>query len=125
MLETLIPSAIALISPLLGEAAKEAAKTLGKDAVDSGGKVLGWMRAKLTGGGKVALAEVERDPTDDNKQKLTSELEKLLTAQPALADELRALVPPRHFAPQNVTQSGTGNVAGVFQGSGNLMNITR
>ncbi len=74
-------------------AAKEAAKTAGKEAAEAGFKLLGWMREKLTGRAKAALDDLEQQPGSQlNQDDLRTQLAKLLEKQPDLVPELRALV---------------------------------
>src|SRR4051794_13002493 len=81
----LAAAAVAFIAPFLTEAGKEAAKTAGKETAGAGLRLLGWMRDKLTGRAKEALAELEEKPDSQlNQDDLRTQLAKSLEKQPEL-----------------------------------------
>jgi hypothetical protein len=105
--------AVGLLAPYLTEAGKEAAKTVGKDGAEGGLKLIGWMRDKLGGRAREALADLEKNPdTPDNQADLRKRLATFLQEQPelvpqlqALLSEAQALVPSMD---QNIGESGHG-----------------
>ncbi len=122
--DPLAVSAVALVAPYLADLAKGAAEAVGGDAAKA---VLAWMRAKLGGTAKEALEDLEQDPgLEENLADLRKRLRKALEAEPALADELRALLPSGVAAqPVQVIQGDIGAGAAVVQsvGSGNTIGI--
>jgi hypothetical protein len=85
--------AVGFLAPYLTEAGKEAAKTVGKEGAEGGLKLLGWMREKLTGRAKAALADLENNPDGpDNQADLRKQLGRLLGEQPELVPQLQALL---------------------------------
>jgi len=89
----LAAAAVGLLSPYLADAGAEAAKTVGKEAAEAGIKLLGWLREKLTGRGKEALAELEEKPGSQlNQDDLRTQLAKLLEKEPDLVPQLQALL---------------------------------
>ncbi len=122
----LAASAVTIVKPLLGEAAKAGAGQLGKDMAGKAGAVLGWVREKLAG--KEALADAEAKPDDPlNRQALETALAKLLRDQPALADELAALVKEAGgtVIEARLEQKGDHNMAAQAAGTGNTVTIQR
>ena len=85
------------------------------------------MKAKLTGGGAEALADLEKQPKDaDNQAALRVQLKKALEADPAfraelatLVDEIKAKGGDRIIQIANVT--GDQNVTTQIAGSGNVV----
>jgi len=89
----LAASAVAFLAPYLVEAGKGGAKTIGKETASAAIGLLGWLREKLTGGGKEALDGFEAVPASDlNQDALRLQLAKLLTKQPELVSELQQLL---------------------------------
>ncbi len=126
MIIELATAAVGLLAPYLTEAGKEAAKTVGKETTKSGLKLLGWMRDKLTGRAKDALAELEEQPDSQlNQDDLRTQLAKLLEKQPDLVPQLRALLDeaqaPGNAMNQNV---GAGGKAIQTQGNHNTSSIS-
>src|SRR6185312_10591669 len=102
------------------EAAKGAAKKVGENSVAGAGKLLGWMRDKLTGRGKQALDDLERRPESAGYQAVLSEhLAEQLEAEPSLRDELRSLLPA---TVQVQTVQGAGAKGLQISGNGNVVN---
>lgn len=125
---TLAATAVAVVAPYLAAGATEAAKTLGKEAVESGKRVLAWLKANLTGRGAEALTELEVAPVDDNAADLRKQLGKALAAEPQLMEQLRQLLaelPASTAAVQTMTTTGDSNVSGQLAGQGNTMKVTR
>ena len=61
--------------------------------MDGGGKLLGWLRAKLGARGQEALDDLAARPdSEDNQADLRKQIQKALEADPALAQQLEALV---------------------------------
>lgn len=120
-------AAVNALSPYLTEAGKEAAKAAGKELAGQGFKLLGWLRDKLTGRGAEALADLEQAPADaDNQGDVRKQLTKLLTDNPALLDELRALLTEETPQGQSLIQTVTGDNNKVAQvsGTGNSVSIS-
>jgi hypothetical protein len=89
-----VAAAMAVLTPYLIEAGHSAAKTAGKEAAETGGKLLGWLREKMAPRGKEALAELEQKPDlASNQDDVRVQLTKLLEQNPGLVAELRALLP--------------------------------
>jgi hypothetical protein len=89
----LAAAAVSVLAPYLTDAAKEAAKTVGKETAEGGLKVLGWMREKLTGRAKEALTELEEKPGSQlNQDDLRTQLAKLLKKQPELVPQPQELL---------------------------------
>lgn len=123
---SLASAAVATLAPYLAKAGEGAAKKIGEQAVDSAGKLLGWMRAKLGGRAQEALDDLAAKPdSEDNQADLRKQLAKALEADPALAAELRALLPADALAEGSMTQnvSGAGAKAAQVKGSGNTTTI--
>jgi hypothetical protein len=123
---TLATSATALVTPLLGEAAKAGAGQHGKDAAGKAGAVLGWVRQQLAG--REALADAAANLDDPlNRQALETALAKLLRDQPTLAAELAVLVKeaggPTISA--HLEQKGGHNTGAQAVGTGNIVTIQR
>jgi hypothetical protein len=101
------------------------------NAVDAAGeKVLDWIKGKLTGkAAGAAVAELEAAPQSKDAQ---TELQDLLLArlgrEPALADELSALLKGHGIQitriEQSATQSGTGNKSAQVAGKNNKVDIS-
>ena len=124
---TLASAAVALLSPYLAKIGEGAAKKIGEDTVETGGKLLGWMRAKLGGRAKEALDDLAAKPgSEDNQADLRKQLVKALEADPALATELRAMLPADAAGTDSMSQnvSGAGAKASQVKGSGNTTSIS-
>ena len=105
---TLATAAVAALTPLLGAGATEVAKTASKD-------LYGWLKGKLVGRAADALGDLEKAPDSvDNQADLRKQLTKLLEAEPALAAELRALLPGNAAGAvsQTIVQTGSNNIGG-------------
>ena len=125
-IEPITAAAVALVAPYLVKMGEAAAGKVGQASVEAAGKLLGWMRAKLSGRAREALDDLEKSPDNaDNQADLRKQLAKALEADPALAEELRALIPPEAMAAGAMTQnvSGAGAKAAQVRGSGNRTTI--
>ncbi len=124
---TLAATAVGYLTPYLAEAGKEGAKRVGGAAADGAVRLLGFLRDKLRGTeGEKALAEVEAQPADQlNHAVLQKHLRDRLAADPALRDELRALVEalPEPSADQRMAIQGNQNVGVQAAGSGINVNV--
>ena len=123
----LASAAVALLSPYLAKVGEGAAKKIGEDTVEAGGRLLGWMRAKLGGRAKEALDDLAAKPdSEDNQADLRKQLAKALEADPALAAELRAMLPADAAGTDSMSQtvSGAGAKAAQVKGSGNTTSIS-
>jgi hypothetical protein len=118
---TLATAAVAALLPYLTAAGKEAAKTVGKETVEVGMKLLGWMREKLTGHAKEALDDLVAQPdAEDNQADLRKQLAKLLDSHPELKPELQALVSQAQIAGDVMNQAiGAGGKGILNKGDGN------
>ena len=113
-------AAVGFLTPYLVEAGKGAAKKVGENSVTGAGKLLGWMRSKLTGRGKQALDDLEQKPDSAGYQAVLSEhLAELLEAEPSLRGELRSLAPA---TTQIQTVQGAGAKGFQISGDGNVVN---
>lgn len=126
---TLATTAVTALAPFLTEAGKEAAKRTGGAAVDTAKQLYDFLKKKLISpGASEALTELEKTPHDeDARTMLHLKLQKLLTDDPHLREELAALL--RTLAPEAGKVTQTANVAGndnaVAQvvGSGNTVMV--
>src|SRR4051812_35565891 len=106
---TLASTAVALLSPYLAKAGEGAAKKIGEDAVETGGKLLGWVRARLDGRAKEALDDLTHKPdSEDNQADLRKQLAKALEANPTLAAELHAILPADAAGTDSMSQNVSG-----------------
>lgn len=119
-------AAVGFLAPYLTEAGKEAAKTVGKETAGAGLKLLGWMREKLTGRAKEALAELEEKPDSQlNQDDLRTQLAKLLEKQPDLVPQLQALLSEAKPLGDVLTQTvGEGAKASQIKGDQNTVSIS-
>ena len=123
----LASAAVAALAPYLATAGQAAAKKIGEEAVATGEKLLGWLRARLTGRGQEALDDLAATPdSEDNQADLRKQITKALEATPGLAAELEAILPAGagrgDIMNQNV--SGAGAKAAQIKGSGNTTTIS-
>jgi hypothetical protein len=109
----LAAAAVSVLAPYLTEAAKEAAKTVGKETAGTGLKLLDWMREKLSGRAKEALADLEEKPDSQlNQDDLRTQVAKLLEKEPDLVPQLEALLskaPQGDVMSQTVGKRGNGS----------------
>ena len=121
----LAAAAVGLLSPYLADAGAEAAKTVGKEAAGAGIKLLGWLREKLTGRGKEALAELEEKPGSQlNQDDLRTQLAKLLEKEPDLVPQLQALLSEVRAQEPAMRQTiGAGSQGIQIHGSRNTASI--
>lgn len=125
---TLATTAVALLSPYLVKFGEKAAERAGEGVADGGGKLLGWMKDKLTGRGKEALDDLTSAPhSDDNQADLRKQLTKLIEGDPALGEELRVLLSEAGQSTGDATAvaSGDNAVAVSNTGAGSTINIQR
>jgi len=123
----LASAAVAALAPYLAKAGESAAKKVGEEAVAAGGRLLGWMRERLGGRAREALADLEAKPeSEDNQADLRKQLAKALEADSALAAELRAMLPAAATSVDSMIQnvSGAGAKAAQVKGSGNTTTIS-
>lgn len=115
-------AAAGLAAHYLGKAGDAAAGKAGQASAEAAGKLLNWMRARLTGRAREALEDLEKAPDSElNRADLEKQLAKALAADPSLAEELRKLVPAEAIEAGGMVQVVTGDGAkGVqIKGSGN------
>jgi hypothetical protein len=116
-----ISAAVAALAPYLADAAKGAAEGVGEGAAHAAGRLLGWLRQKLTGRAKAALDDLEAEPQlETNQQILSLRLAELAAKQPIFLEELRRLLPAG--AETEVRQRmtlGTGAKGAQTVGQGN------
>ncbi|MBI1200301.1 MAG: hypothetical protein GC203_20775 [Phenylobacterium sp.] len=119
----LAAAAVAVVAPYLVEAGKGAAKTVGGEVAKP---VLEWMRAKLGGRAKAALADLEAHPdVEVNRDDLRVQLVKALAADPSLKEELGALLPTGATQAVQMTQNvqGPGAAGAQVFGSNNQTTV--
>ena len=117
---TLAAQAAAIAALYLGETGKAVAKKVGEEL---GGKLLPWLRQKLTGRAKEALDDLAKNPgAEDNQADLRKQLTKLLESDPALLDELRALLPPAPGGETTIQTQNVGDHGRAIQNNGNNNN---
>jgi hypothetical protein len=122
----LATAAVAALSPYFVEAAKKAAGKVGEETYEGGKKVVSWLREKLSSDDTKALDRVAADPSNVDKQAaLRVSLAETLAANPALQNELAALLQsmPKFAASQNINQVGDGNVGAQAAGQDIHINI--
>jgi hypothetical protein len=115
----LATTTVAMLSPYFLEAAKGAAGKVGEDAYQGGKKLVSWLREKLSPDETKALDRVATDPSNIDKQTaLRVSLSEALAANPALQNELAALLQsmPKFAASQSINQVGDGNVGAQAAG---------
>lgn len=123
---TMAATAVAAVVPYLVEAGKEGAKTLGKETAAGTVKLLGWLKDKLTPGGREALAKLEQTPADPDRQAaLRAALKDLLAEDQTLRAELEKLLDgiPRAAVNQNLVQQGDHNKGVQVAGESNTVKI--
>jgi hypothetical protein len=118
-------AAVGFLAPYLVEAGKGMAKKVGENSVGGAGKLLGWMRGKLTGRGKQALDDLDQKPDSAGYQAVLSErLAELLEAEPSLRDELRSLLPSAAQVDQSMHQTLRAGAKGAqIRGDSNKVDI--
>ena len=127
---SLAAAAVTVLSHYFPEAAKGAAGKVGEDAYAGGKKLVSWLREKLFPEDTKALDRVAADPSNADKQAaLRVSLSETLAANPALQNELAALLQavsqsmPKFAASQNISQIGDGNVDAQAAGQNIRINI--
>ncbi len=124
----LAAAAVAALAPYLASAADSAATTLGEKAVEGGGRLLTWLREKLTGRAKDALGDLESDPQSaDNQADLRKQIAKQLESEPELHSELQDLVSRIKASDEAMVQnvSGTGAIGNMVRGNDNDVTVRR
>src|SRR4051812_35134670 len=105
----------------LAAGATEAAKTVGKEAVEQGKRLVGWLRERLRGDAKEALADLRTEPSEQTAA-FRQQLEASLAADPALLDGLRGLLAELpeavRYGEQKAAVVGDRNEVYQVQGSG-------
>src|SRR3954453_21944045 len=76
----------------LAAGATEAAKTTGKEVVEQSKRLVGWLRERLHGPAKEALADLRTEPSEQTAAAFRQQLETSLSADPALLEGLRVLL---------------------------------
>jgi hypothetical protein len=122
MIDALAASAVAAVTPLLIEAGKGGAEKLGETAI---GRLLRWLRTKTTGRAQEALADLQRAPdSPDNQADPRKQLAKFLEQNPALLEEMRALLPAPGAAGDTMKQHVEGAGAKGVQIKGGRNTVT-
>lgn len=124
----LATSAVAALTPLLGQALEQGAAAAGESAVNH---LLDWFKTRvLPSGAEQALEDLRAAPQDeDNQADLRKQLKKALVDHPALVSELAdwlkqaQQVQAQLGATQHATVTGNGNQ--VFQIAGSGITIQR
>lgn len=124
----LTASAVAALTPLLGQALEQGAAAVGDSAVT---RLVDWFKTRLLpAGAGPALEDLRAAPQDeDNQADLRKQLKKALADNPALASELAdwlkqaQQVQAQLGATQNSTLIGNNN--SVFQIAGSGITIQR
>lgn len=121
-------AAVALVTPYLAKMGEAAAEKIGEAGAEAAAKVIGWLRSKLTAGGREALQDLEKMPDNADRQgALRVQVEKILARQPELLAELQALLPPEAIESAGAMiqdVSGAGAKAAQVRGSGNTTTIS-
>ena len=125
-LAALSGAAVATAAPYFAKMLDGATEKIGEDAADAAGKLVGWLRAKLTPGGKAALEELQKKPDNALKRNILDlQIQTLLAEQPELTGQLEALVKavPAPAVVQNLT-AGDGAKVAQLAGINNSFNIS-
>lgn len=123
----LAAAAVAALIPYLTKFAETATERLGEKAADGGTKLLIWLRSKVTGRAKEALADIEANPhSADNQADLRKQIGRLLDDDPALCRELEALIAGSAASGEGMVQSvsGPGSVGNQICGDNNQVNVS-
>ena len=106
----------------LAASATEAAKVVGKETVEQGKRLVGWLRERLHGPAKEALADLRTEPSEQTAAAFRQQLEASLAADPALLDGLRSLLAELpeavRYGEQKAAVVGDRNEVYQVQGSG-------
>ena len=115
---SLATATVGLVGRYLAEGGMEVAKSAAKDVYD-------WLKRTLTSRAAEALGDVEREPGSElDRADLVKQLAKALAADPALREELAALLPAEASGDvQQLNQTGSFNKAIQVKGSGNTSKI--
>ena len=118
---TLAAAAVSLLAPYLVKAGDRAAEKLGESTVEGGGKLLAWMKRKLTGRAQESLAELEATPASaDDQADFRKQLTKALKEDPAVLSELVAILPAKTTGDAvSADANGAGAVANATKGDNN------
>lgn len=124
---TLATTAVAALSPYLVKMGESAAEKVGESSIEGAGKLLGWIKSKLTGRAQEALTDLVAAPADaDNKATLRVQIRKALEADPALAEELATLlasVAPSSSDTVSSLAIGPGAKSFSIKGNDNKVNM--
>ena len=123
---TMAATAVAAVVPYLVEAGKEGAKALGKEAAAGAVSVLGWLKKRLSPGGRDALAKLEKTPDDADRQAaLRVAVRDLLAEDAGLRAELARLLEavPAAAIDQRLVQVGDHNTGVLVAGTGNRTSV--
>ena len=82
-LVTLASAAVTAVSPYFAKMVDGATEKIGESTIEASGKLIGWLRAKLSHAGKEALSDLARDPGDALTQDMLKlQIQKLLRDNP-------------------------------------------
>src|SRR5689334_23587804 len=99
-----------------------AATAVGKEAVEQGKQLVGWLRERLHGPAKEALVDLRTEPSEQTAAAFRQQLEASLAADPALLKDLGALLAEMpeavRYGAQTATVTGDRNEVYQLQGSG-------
>ncbi len=127
-LTTLIASAVAVLSPLLGKAVDKGAEKIGELTITS---LIDKFKSRVPESTKEAVSDLAQNPSDaDQQATLRTQLKKAIQADPELATFLKEWLTeaqPVAKAAGGVTQTATinGNGNSNFQIAGNGVTIYR
>ena len=125
---SLAVAAVAALAPYLAAAGQKAAEALGENAPKALASLWGWVKGKVTGRAPDKFAAAPEDAKAQGA--LETALEDLLTADPALKEELQKLVAAAEPEAAKIVQTTqTMNLSGGSKGaqtagSGNKVNIS-
>jgi hypothetical protein len=126
---TMAAATVAALTPFLVEGGKAVAKKIGDRVGDNVIKLYDTLKAKLVrASAKEALADLEQAPENTDRQAaMRVQLEKALSEDTALRDELAAVLQTIDTAPDGVRQeatiNGDDNKTAQIAGSGNTTTI--
>jgi len=121
-IDAVITAAIVLLAPYVSDVVKGVAEGVGEGAAHGAGRLLKWLRSRLTGQAKAALEDFEAEPRSETRQQVFGLwLQETAATDPTFLEELRGLLPDRSVT-QTVSAGGTGV---QVVGSGNTTNVRR
>jgi hypothetical protein len=124
---TIAAATVTVLSPYLTEIGHGALDKIGEDAIDAGGKLINWLRNKLSGNGQEALKDLATHPNDsDTQATLRVQIKKTLEANPTLANELSHLLQQTGAidASTMTVTAGDGAKVAQIKGSNKATNIS-